>query len=61
MEFLKDCVIANPDDNLIEIGKKFKVGSCAIFKKLKKLGFSYKKKSLPMWRQMGENVQNTKN
>jgi transposase len=49
---LKNYVIANPDKNLIEVGKEFKVSGTAIYKRLKKVGFSYKKKSSAIWKQI---------
>lgn len=49
---LKEYVTANPDKNLVEIGATFKVSNCAIYKRLKALGFSYKKKPSPTWKQV---------
>ncbi len=50
-EELKLYVENNSEKTLIEIGKEFKVSACAIYKRLKKLGFSYKKKPSPMRKQ----------
>jgi len=47
---LKAYVEANEDKTLSEMSKLFKVSICAIYKRLKKLGFSYKKKPSPMWK-----------
>ena len=40
---LKAYVEANEDKTLSEMSKLFKVSICAIYKRLKKLGYSYKK------------------
>ena len=55
-EKLSGYVIANSDKTLAEIGLYFGVSACAIQKRLKKLGFSYKKKRLPMWKQNKSNA-----
>jgi transposase len=39
-KFVKD----NPDKTLVEIGKHFGISSVSVYKRLKNLGFSYKKK-----------------
>lgn len=49
---LEDFVIKNPGKNLKEIGLHFKLGKSAIHRKLQSLGFRYKKKPSPIWRQM---------
>jgi transposase len=49
---LKKYVQTNPDKTLSEIGVYFGVSSCAIYKRIKHLGFSYKKKPSPMWKQV---------
>ncbi len=36
-------VKANGDKTLIEIGRHFGISGCSIYKRLKKLGYSYKK------------------
>jgi transposase len=42
----------HPDQTLGEIAKNFQVTGTAIWRRLKKLGFSYKKKPLSTWKQM---------
>ena len=42
----------HPDQTAKEIGLHFKVSGTAILKRLHKLGFSYKKKRSPTWKQM---------
>jgi len=42
-EKLKNFVIANENSTLVEIGSYFGVSACSIYRRLKKLGFSYKK------------------
>lgn len=42
-EELKNYVKTNPDKILLEIASKFGVSTCAVYKRLKQLGFSYKK------------------
>lgn len=49
---LEDYVNLNPDKTLEEIGNKFGVSDCAIHKRLKQLGFRYKKKTLSIWKQI---------
>ena len=49
-EELRLYVEQNCDKTVVEIGKIFKVSGCSIYRRLKKLGFSYKKKPLPMWK-----------
>jgi transposase len=49
---LEEYVKSNPDKTLEEIGKVFGVSGCAIHKRLKSLGFSYKKKTLSIWKQI---------
>lgn len=51
-ENLKNYVIDNENSTLVEIGSYFKVSACSIYRRLKKLGFSYKKKPSPMWKQV---------
>ena len=55
---LKSFVEANGDKTLIEIGKHFAVSGCSIYKRLKKLGFNYKKKLSPMWKLMKKKESN---
>ena len=45
-DILKEFVELNSDKTLAEIGKHFGVSACSIYKRLKKLGYSYKKKLL---------------
>lgn len=58
-EKLKNYVEANEDQTLAEIAKLFSVSICSVYKRLKKLGFSYKKKPSPIWRRTRENGINT--
>ena len=44
-------VNSHPEQTLKEIGCSFGVSDVAILQRLKSLGFSYKKKRLPMWKQ----------
>lgn len=57
---LKAYIEANEDKTLSEISKLFKVSICAIYKRLKKLGFSYKKKPSPMWKLVQKSEEDTK-
>ncbi len=47
---LKEYVEENPNRTLKEIGQVFGVSDCAIHKRLKQLGFVYKKKNLNIWK-----------
>ena len=49
---LQQFVLNNSDKTLSEIGLHFGASNCAIHKRLKALGFSYKKKPSPMWKQI---------
>ena len=51
-EALKDYISSNPDSKLKDLAKKFLVSTWTIHYWLKLLGFSYKKKPLPMWKQV---------
>ena len=51
-EALVNYVNLNPDAKLTDVANKFGISLWGIYYWLKKLGFSYKKKPLPMWRQM---------
>jgi putative transposase len=42
---LQDYVTAHPDQNLIEIGEHFGVSSVMIWKRLKQIGFTFKKRA----------------
>ena len=57
-EHLKDFVGVNPDKTLAETGNHFGVSACSIYRRLKKLGFSYKKKPLAIWKQVKKNDLN---
>lgn len=48
-EALIRCITANPNLTLKGLAKEFGVSLWGIYYCLKKLGFSYKKKSFPMW------------
>ena len=50
----------NPEFILAEISLAFKVSKVSAYYHLKKLGFSYKKKSSPMWRQTKRSGMPTK-
>lgn len=54
-EALSQYVNRFPDSTLKEIGTHFGVSESAIFRRLRKLGFSYKKKRSPTWKLMKEN------
>lgn len=51
-EEIEAFVEKNPSKTSIEIGLNFGLSKSAIQKRLQKLGFRYKKKRLPMWKQM---------
>ena len=51
----------NENMTLKEAARKFDVSIFTISYWLKKLGYSYKKKRSPMWKQMKKNVRYTKN
>jgi transposase len=57
---LADYVSANPDAKLKDLSKEFGISIWGIYYWLKKLGFSYKKKPSPMWKQAKKNEQSTK-
>ena len=57
---LKAYVEANEDKTLSETSKLFKVSICAIYKRLKKLGYSYKKKPSPMWKLVQKSEEDIK-
>ncbi|ETZ07427.1 transposase [Holospora obtusa F1] len=59
-EKLRVYVEANEDKKLAEIAKLFNISVCSVYRRLKKLGFSYKKKPLPMWKQAKKNESNIK-
>ena len=57
---LKIYIEANPNFKTSDMGKHFGMSGAGAFYWLKKLGFSYKKKPLPTWRQTKENEISTK-
>jgi transposase len=57
---LKKYVDAHPDSRLYDISLKFMVSVNAIHRWLKKLGYSYKKKPSPMWKQAKKKEPHTK-
>ena len=57
---VEEFIINNPNSKLYEIGKKFKISAWHSGRILKKLGFSYKKKTSPMWKQMKKEEKSTK-
>ncbi len=61
LEALANYVIENPDAKLKDLAKKFGVSIWGIYYWLKKLGFSYKKKPLPIWKRVKKSANNTKN
>jgi len=56
---LEEYMKSNPDKTLEEIGNAFGVSSCAIHKRLKSLGFRYKKKPLTIWNQIKKEEKST--
>lgn len=56
---LQTFVEANSDKTLLEIGSYFGVSACSIYRRLKTLGFSYKKKPSPMWKRIKKNESST--
>lgn len=48
---LEEYVLANPNSKLSEIGSRYGIKASQAGRILHKLGFSYKKKPLPMWKQ----------
>lgn len=59
VEVLKRHISLNPDAKLKDLAKKFGVSIWGIYYWLKKLGFSYKKKPFPMWKQVKKKESNT--
>lgn len=57
---LKTYVENNEDKTLAEIARVFKASICSIYRRLKKLGFSYKKKPSPMWKRTKKTEIDTK-
>lgn len=56
---LKDYIEMNPNFKSADMGKHFGMSSGGAFYWLKKLGYSYKKKTSPMWKQMKKNEKPT--
>jgi transposase len=54
----KEYVTEYPNTKARDIGKRFGMSDAGARYWLKKLGFSYKKKSLPMWKQVLRNEKN---
>lgn len=59
-EALAQYVRTHPEQILKEIGFHFGVSGVAILKRLKTLGFSYKKKRSPMWKQVRRSEETIK-
>ena len=57
---LRIYVEAHENKTLAEIGAVFSASICSIYRRLKKLGFSYKKKSSPTWKQTKKSEIDTK-
>jgi transposase len=57
---LEDYVKTNENMTLKQASKQFNVSSFTISYWLKRLGYSYKKKTFPTWRQMKQNEINIK-
>lgn len=60
LEALTNYITLNPDAKLKDLAKKFGVSIWGIYYWLKKLGFSYKKKPFPMWKQVKKRENNTR-
>ena len=59
-EDIASYIASNPDFILSEMGNHFKMSAAGAHYWLKKLGYSYKKKPLPMWSQAKRDVKNIK-
>lgn len=57
---LKSYVENNEDKTLAEMAKVFNASICSVYRRLKQLGFSYKKKPSPMWKLVKKSEMNTK-
>jgi len=57
---LKTYIATYPHFTSEDMGKYFGMTSGGAYYWLKKLGYSYKKKTLPMWRQMNKKEETTK-
>lgn len=60
-ESLMKYVKAHPEHTLKQIGSYFGVTAVAILLRLQQLGFSYKKKPSPMWKQVKKNAKPIEN
>jgi transposase len=56
---MAEYVISNSNVKLYELGKIYKITASQASRILRKLGFSYKKKPLPMWKQATPEEMNT--
>ena len=52
LEALEEFVKSNPNSTLFDMSSKFNITTAWLSVSLRKLGFSYKKKPTPMWRQV---------
>lgn len=59
-EEVKNFVQDHPDSTLAQIGLKYGASEVAVYNCLKKLGFSFKKRSFYTKNEMSKNVPNTK-
>lgn len=57
---LESYIISNPDAKLRDLSSIFGVSVWGIYYWLGKLGFSYKKKPLPMWKRIKKSENSTK-
>lgn len=57
---VKSYIKVNPDFKSADMGKHFGMTAAGACYWLKKLGFSYKKKTLPMWKQTKKSEKGTK-
>ncbi len=57
---LEEFVKSNPNTTLAKAGIKFGITAWQVGRILKKLGFSYKKKPSPMWKQAKRSAKNTR-
>jgi transposase len=58
---VKDYVNSNPDFILSDMGKHFSMSAVGALYWLRKLGYSYKKKPMFMWKQAKKSAKYTKN
>lgn len=57
---VEDYIKKNPNFNCADMGKYFGMTAVGALYWLKKLGYSYKKKTSPMWKQAQKREKNTK-